>query len=174
MNQRDELRRLRDRVAELEELLGMPTHPPRMFENIGEKPMRLLGLLLARRGVVTREFAFRALYGGSPECDQPARIDVINQHVARLNKHLRKRGAEIKGQYDGGYFLDEKSKRIVREILNPEMTALLSFGAGAVTVGLLSLGLGRWRSKRRRRQFDRFSAELKRMYEELVAENPPG
>lgn len=110
-----ECEKLRERIAELEDLLGMAPPPVYPFRWIGDVPMRLLGLII-RRGAVTREFAFRAIYGGLPESDQPKDDHVIDAHVCRLNKHLRPLGAEIESRY-GQYLVGEKTKSIVENLL---------------------------------------------------------
>lgn len=101
---------MQDRIEELEELLGLPMPRLRSIPDIRSTfDWRLLGLLM-RRTLVTREFAFTALYGGLPEADQPKDVRIIDQRVYRLNLVLRRQGMHIETERFTGYYLDEKTK----------------------------------------------------------------
>jgi hypothetical protein len=124
-----ELQRLRDRVEELEELLGL-TPPVRYNLNITDLGMRLLGLLL-KRPLVVREFAFRALYGGKAESDQPKNLRIIDVIVHRLNMALRSYGVKIQTEYLRGYYLSEGDKATILGLLNETQYLVDSTGTSS-------------------------------------------
>lgn len=106
---KDEVQSLRDRVEELENLLGLCIEAPRPIVGIRGIGWKLLGLLL-RHPMVGREFAFRALYGGRPESDQPADLRIIDINICRLRRALLPYRVIIKAEIGTGYFLDTKNK----------------------------------------------------------------
>lgn len=69
-----ELQRLRDRVEELEDILGVTSSlPKRLFPQMVFKPKdneRLLGMLLART-FLSQDAIYYALFGTRLESDQP-------------------------------------------------------------------------------------------------------
>jgi hypothetical protein len=109
-----ELERLRDRVAELEDLLGMAMVKP----GIGLSGLSgiLLGLLI-RRSAVSREFAFRAIYGARPESEQPTNLRIIDTLVHRLKIALRPHGIVVSTERFTGYYLDGENRRRAAELV---------------------------------------------------------
>jgi hypothetical protein len=105
----DDIARLKDRIEELETLLGLQEPQPRTLAGIGPTGWKLMGLLI-KRAAVTRGFAFAALYGDYPECDQPANTKTIDQQVCRLNASLRPHGIMIRCERGTGYYLDDQAK----------------------------------------------------------------
>ena len=79
-----EMQRLRERVAELEDLLGVRTAD---FFPLRLRPQaRIIFWLLLARSTVTAETLIGALYAGRPDCDRPNDpASVIKQQL----KHLR-------------------------------------------------------------------------------------
>ena len=106
---KDEMQCLRDRVEELENLLGLRIEPPRAIPGVRGIGWKLIGLLL-RHPMVGREFAFRALYGDRPEIDQPLDLRIIDINICRLRVALRPYKVAIQCEIGTGYFLDEKNK----------------------------------------------------------------
>lgn len=113
-----EIQRLKDRIAELESVIGITTAMPETFFP-GVRPKvpakQLLGMLLARP-FVTRDAAYEALFGDRPECDQPQPkyIDVI---ICSLRKSLRRFDIEISTEFGHGFFIDKANKERVRAAL---------------------------------------------------------
>lgn len=111
-----ELERLRDRIEELEELLGLTMPWPRYVRGFTPIRRALLGLL-RRRPLVTREFAYRAIYGGRPESNQPADLRIIDQIICRLNRVLKDHGIRIQCDNRTGYYLAAEDKAALDQLL---------------------------------------------------------
>ena len=110
-----EVTRLQDRIEELEQLLGMKMPGVRMSK-LSPTEWQLLGLLL-KRPLVTREYAFNALYGGRVEADQPA-SNLISQNIVRLRRRLKDCGIAIQTQVFDGYYMLPEDKRRLRELID--------------------------------------------------------
>lgn len=112
-----ELQALRDRVAELEELLGvgLPPVPPREIHFTATE-LRTCGLLL-KHSVVTREFYWRALYGALPDCDQPQGDSHFSVYICKLRHKLRPKGIEIGNSWGVGYFMTPENKARLTAVL---------------------------------------------------------
>ena len=112
-----ELRRLRDRVEELEDLIGLGADVVRPI-GMSATEWRLASLLL-RRPTATREFLHRAMYGARPEVDQPT-SNIIDQTACRLNRRFRTGGhkIQVRSQYGGVYYFTAEDKRRLRELVD--------------------------------------------------------
>ena len=102
-------------MEELERLLGMSIILPWRMKGhgIGPRCYSMLGLLLRRKGVVTRDFACRALYGGESDVNP----SVIDQHVHRLNKRLKVFGVKIQTEPVTGYYLlDTDRQKLIKMV----------------------------------------------------------
>lgn len=112
-----ELQRLRDRVEELEHLLGIEqtfTGHLRVIFNLSEEQARVLGVLLSKP-MATEDVLYAALYGDRPECDQPGAEATIRKHIHFLRKRLKPHSIEIANVWGHGWCLSEDHKRIVKE-----------------------------------------------------------
>lgn len=98
-----ELERLRDRVEELEELLGMSFDPPNQF-GLTITEAKIIGVLI-KREIANSAFIHAAIYGGLPECDQPDE-KTIDVHLCKARKKLKAHGIRIYNRYNVGYYLD--------------------------------------------------------------------
>lgn len=111
-----EIERLKDRIEELERLLGMRLRAPRI-PGLNESQWQLLGLLL-RGGVIEREYAFIALYGDRHEAEQPTNLRMVDVNVSRINRVLMKRyGIRISTEPRTGYYIDERSRQILNDLV---------------------------------------------------------
>jgi DNA-binding response OmpR family regulator len=106
-----EIAHLRDRIEELESILGARTKHRRLT-GISEIQWRLLGVLMKRQGVVSREVAFQVVYGDRQESDQPG-MRMIDTHICRINKRLAKFGVRIQNEAGTGYYMKPKIRRIL-------------------------------------------------------------
>jgi DNA-binding winged helix-turn-helix (wHTH) protein len=108
-----EIERLRDRVAELEHLLGISLDRPCPLPEMGSRPWQLVGLILNARGrVITRSFAIQALYEGRDVSDRT--IDTL---VSRANKAMRVHQVRIRVEKNSGYYLDEWSQKRLKKLI---------------------------------------------------------
>lgn len=114
-----ELQQLRDRVCELEELLGLTAEFPRHLLPRGTFRLNicepLLGLLLARP-FVSQQAAYDACYGGRPECDQPD-IKQIQVAICYLRKGLASKGIEVSLDRGQGYYMTDENKSKLRALI---------------------------------------------------------
>jgi hypothetical protein len=111
-----EVSRLRDRVEELEELIGLKVVGSRAA-GLSVTQWLMAGLLL-KRPLISREFAFRAIYGGRPESDQPTDIRTVDQHMCRMKRRLKAYGIVVKNTAHEGYYLDASSRRRLKELVD--------------------------------------------------------
>ena len=116
MNNREA--QLLDRIAELEELLGlrMPKPSAGLMLGMPKKSRQIIGLLM-KRPLGTKEYIWAALYGDKPEADQPTCSQIIAQHVCRTNRVLKQYGIVIKTEYSIGYYLDKDDKKRLTALL---------------------------------------------------------
>lgn len=114
-----ELQQLRDRVAELEHVIGItdaiPLSAKLRLQGVYKGDYALLGILLARP-FVPRVAIYDAMYGMRAEGEQPD-MKVIDVRMSHLRKGLRQHGIEIKTQFGEGYFMTEPNKKKVRELI---------------------------------------------------------
>lgn len=117
----NELQQLRDRVAELEDILGLTAQFPR--ELIPVRHYRrgvagpLLGLLLARP-FVSADVAYDTLYGGRPEADQPkSGNNCVSVMIYHLRQTLAPHGITVRNLWGQGYYLDDADKEKLRALI---------------------------------------------------------
>jgi two-component system cell cycle response regulator CtrA len=108
-----ELERLRDRVRELEEILGMDVELP---NQLGFTPVenKIVGLLI-KRPVVSKEVLYTTLYGDRPECEQPD-IKIFDVYICKLRKKLKVMNIQIYSRYTIGYYIDDDAKATLQSL----------------------------------------------------------
>jgi DNA-binding winged helix-turn-helix (wHTH) protein len=114
-----ELQQLRDRVAELEEILGIDRPMTvRLREAFGltQMPAKVLGMLLSRT-FVSKDALYTALYAVRAAADRP-RTNILERHVNKLREHLRPHGVVIETIYGEGYRMTAPNKAKVRDVLD--------------------------------------------------------
>jgi hypothetical protein len=108
---------LLDRIAQLEEMLGLLDRPPVEAllnqRGLSRTTIKMLGLL-ARMTFVPRHVAYDAIYGEWPESKRPSDWAISNL-VKLCRRALRPLGVEIKNSYGEGWFIepDDKKKLLV-------------------------------------------------------------
>ena len=100
--------RLRDRVEELERLIGLRLVPPRLW-GLTRREADVLGILL-RRQVMTYAQLFEAIWGGDSDCD----AKIVEVVVCKLRAKLRPHGIAIRTDHGVGYFVPSESKAAAR------------------------------------------------------------
>jgi len=110
-----ELERLRHRIDELEELLGLRS-PQRPLPGFTVLEWKLLGVMLKRQAV-TREFAFRALYASRADTDQPKSSRIIDQIVHRIRVRLMAYGSFVE-TLSIGYHISPENKVRLRALID--------------------------------------------------------
>lgn len=113
-----ELQRLQDRIAELENVLGLTARFPGILPGGIFRTRacdQLLGLLMART-FVSHQSAYEALYGDRSECDQPT-TNIIAVTVCWLRKGLKPYDIFIENKWSEGFFISESNKAKLRALI---------------------------------------------------------
>lgn len=113
---------LRDRIAALEDALGMRDadfFPLRMG-----RMMRIIFGLLLKRAQVRHAQIDAALYGGLPDCDRPpTAAKAIHVHLHHLRRRLAPHGIEIvnltSAPFEAVYRLPPDSRQRARAMIAP-------------------------------------------------------
>lgn len=114
-----ELRRLRDRVEQLERVLGIDqsmTMRLRAALKITPDQAKILGMML-RRSRVSRDGIFDVLYGDKPECDWPD-DKVLDVQLSSLRKALKDKGIAFETFVGDGWSLEPAQKLKLRKLLD--------------------------------------------------------
>lgn len=113
-----EVQKLRDRVQELEALLGRDrklTDRVRIAFGIEHDQAEILALIVNRH-IATYDAIFTVLYGALPECDQPD-SNVMETQVSKLRKALKDHGIKIVTNYDTGWSMSREDKNKIKRTL---------------------------------------------------------
>jgi ribosome biogenesis SPOUT family RNA methylase Rps3 len=123
-----ELQRLRDRVEELEQILGMDEDDVsliRQVTGLAHMPATMVSILYRRRVILTKETLHQAIYGGVAECDQP-QVRVLDSLIHQARKALRPYDVNIHTAYGGGGFsMDELSRARFKALLTQRLEGML-------------------------------------------------
>lgn len=116
----NELYLLRDRVAELENLLGIGEAEHWQLTTLGftKSEATVLGVILKRNGPASRDYIFTAMYGSTMECDQPE-LKLIDVWISKINSKLERRfGFRIVNVLGIGWRILEENKAKLRKQMN--------------------------------------------------------
>jgi DNA-binding response OmpR family regulator len=118
-------RQLRDRIAELEDVIGTSERASLRYSLLGLPATlrRILGFLVSR-DIANRDGLFAALHGDKPECDQPE-IKVLDQQICRLRQRLGPHGIAIKTEWGIGYSMSLADKAKLEDLLERKSLHLL-------------------------------------------------
>lgn len=109
-----ELQRLRDRVEELETMLGISEGDMVLYRRtlrLDPDSARVLGFIVARRGrLASKADLFAALYGAKPESDWPESEKIIEVRICAIRKALKQIGVEIETYVGSGYSMSVPSR----------------------------------------------------------------
>jgi DNA-binding response OmpR family regulator len=116
-----ELERLRYRVEELEQILGVGPDDVALIKRalpVRKSEAGVLSMLAKRNVTLSKDAIVTAMFGGRPECDQPdARI--VDVYISRLRTALRESGTgiEISTDWGRGYYMTVASKRALTALI---------------------------------------------------------
>ena len=113
-----ELQRLRDRIEQLESLLGLDRNIAGRLRDafmITRAQAETLCFML-RRNFVSHEALYITLYGARPDCDQPD-PRIMDVQVHHLRTALRKHGIALKTRWGEGWTISPADKIKVRAVL---------------------------------------------------------
>lgn len=108
------LRQALDRVAELEEIIGLNYLPPD-FLGLTYTEGRFLGLLV-HRAIVSRHAFMAAIWGGRPESEQPD-PKIIEIYVCKLRKKLLPLSIGIRNRNLIGWWIEPQDRARLKESL---------------------------------------------------------
>jgi hypothetical protein len=120
-----EMKRLRDRVEELERILGTDRSTANRLRTAFELTPdqgKMLGMLMARSSV-THESLYAVIYGAKPECDQPE-PKIVDVQICKLRARLKPYGFEIGTLWGEGYRLTPAMKAAIRAHMRQVEAAL--------------------------------------------------
>jgi two-component system cell cycle response regulator CtrA len=103
---------LRDRVEELEQILGMKNDQLYVL-GLSFTPTKLLGLILHRKRV-SRDQAMVALYDG---CNDRPDDRVIDVYMCHIRKALKPHDIQIETLWSVGWSMTEGNKQRLRELV---------------------------------------------------------
>jgi DNA-binding response OmpR family regulator len=95
---------LRDRVEELETLLGIKTKIPDAYK-LSPTEQKFVGILL-RRKVANTEMLLTAIYGGLTDRSP----HIVGVNIMNIRRKLAPWGVTIKNQWGRGYYLDDEAR----------------------------------------------------------------
>lgn len=115
-----ELQRLRDRVDQLQAIIGVDRSTTgRLRDAFGLEieQAETVGMLYAR-DFVTRDGLFTVLYGGRPESEWPndKSLDAL---MSKLRKRLGEHGITVETKWGEGWFLPPASRSVIRQVIAP-------------------------------------------------------
>src|SRR5262245_7404384 len=110
---------LRERIRQLEEMVGIGLEVPPMFGLTG-KESALLGIMMERE-LTTKESALDLMYFDRPN-DTPE-VKIIDVFVCKMRKKLEKFDVKIETVWGRGYRLPPDSKKNVQAYLKQALTA---------------------------------------------------
>lgn len=110
---------LRDRLAMLEEAMGLRIETPLMLGLTGHEA-KLFGILL-KRDLVTKEAAMVAIYGDQPNSE--VEIKIVDVFVCKARKKLKPYDIEIETVRGRGYRMPAASKANATVLLEQSRAA---------------------------------------------------
>lgn len=113
----NELQSLRDRVEELEELLGLRQEQADAFHKLRMSPQQKVFLSLLYRSMLVRKYtAFNAIFGARMECEQPDE-NILAVQICKMRKILARFDISIETQRTAGWFMTPENKEKLRELI---------------------------------------------------------
>lgn len=119
-----EIQRLRDRVEQLEDLLGIGSAMTKQLSaafGLTQCQAKMLGVLLSR-SMATKDAMYFVLYGDRPESEQPLSESVIKKHFVKLRRRLEPKGVRIDAIYGQGWKLANEHKAKIRGMISQQET----------------------------------------------------
>jgi len=113
-----EVQFLRDRIEQLEELLGIDRSTNgRIRDALKLEPLhaQIVGMLFMRE-FVTRDGLYTVLYTGRPESEWPDE-KILDVQICKLRPHLKPHGIEIKTKWGEGWSMSREDKAKLRSLI---------------------------------------------------------
>jgi hypothetical protein len=115
-----EMEKMRDRVLQLEQILGIDSSETgRIREAFGLEPdlARIMGMLL-KRNFVSHESLYTVMYGHRPECEWPD-AKVLDVQICKLRRRLKPFAIVIVTRWGEGWSISVANKVKARAVLDP-------------------------------------------------------
>lgn len=126
-----ETEQLRNRVIELEALLGVGNDDvSQLLRVLDATPQQaeIVGFML-RRAVATRDALLTILFGNRPECDHPE-PKLIDVQMVKVKRALDKVGIKVQTEWGyGGWALARADKAKLKAMMAGELPAVEDIGA---------------------------------------------
>jgi DNA-binding response OmpR family regulator len=106
---KDIIEELRDRVEELESLLGLRDNTPDPF-GLTPTEKKFVGVLLRRKSA-TKDMLLTAIYGGLSDRDQSN----VTVNMKKIRDKLDPCGITVKNRVGVGYYLDDHARSVLKE-----------------------------------------------------------
>ncbi len=103
-----EVQTLRDRIEELESLIGITQKLPEL--GLSRTEMKILGVIVSRK-IASQETIHGAVYGGASE----RQVKTIDVHVCNIRRKLAPMGYEIKTSWGNGLYMEEAARASLKE-----------------------------------------------------------
>lgn len=111
--------RLRDRIQQLEDVMGMSFLPPVEWRLTGSEGA-VVGVLLARE-CATKDAIMAALYRDTSKDE--AEIKIVDVFICKIRKKLKPFGISIETRWGVGYYLTPAAKALIHAALPHEVAA---------------------------------------------------
>lgn len=111
---------LREKVAQLESLLGMRSPAP-IELGLTASEARVFGVLMARERA-TRDAIMAALYADRPG-DEEAELKIVDVFVCKMRKKLKPFDIQIGNVWGQGYFMTPEQKQRVQALWPHQVAA---------------------------------------------------
>ena len=124
---RREIARLKARVDALEQQLGVGEDTVSILQQVlglSRIPAQILGILMRRQRVVSKPVIFDILYGGRPECEQPADFKSIEVMMCQIRAAMRPHGMEIGRIVNAGYFMEAPTRAALAALMEAHREAV--------------------------------------------------
>ncbi len=103
-----EVETLRDRIEELESLIGITQKLPDL--GLSRTEMKVLGVIVSRK-IASQETIHGAVYGGMSD----RQVKTIDIHVCNIRRKLAPRGYEIKTSWGNGFYMEAPARAALKE-----------------------------------------------------------
>lgn len=111
---RTQVEDLQFRIVDLEGIVRSTRGDVPVCFPLSKRESQLLGVLMIRPGVVTKDMFLTAMYGGMNEPD----LRIMDVYICKMRKKLARFGIKISTKWGVGHFLTKEMKAKVREYHN--------------------------------------------------------
>jgi hypothetical protein len=78
---------------------------------------------MRRQGIISKRVIHHILYGGRPECEQPADFKSIEVMMVQIRSRMKPRGMEIGRIVNAGYFMEGPTRLALNALMYAHRTS---------------------------------------------------